>query len=179
MIRSFVSIKIPATPAVKRVQEMLKEIGGVNVSGDVHLTLRFLGDVDAKKIKDLSGRMRSLEKYRSFNVSMKGLGAFPNTKDPRIVWIGADMGGYFNDILSDLDGMLDASSIDYDQKPFKAHVTVGRVKTPSDGLIDLLKREKNLETGSFLCSEIFLMKSELMQKGAIHSVIGSFRLAKE
>ena len=170
-------MNIPAAPAVEEARERLRGIGGVSVPGDVHLTLRFLGDVKAEKIKELSGRMRSLEGHRPFSVSMRGLGAFPNIRDPRVIWIGADMGEGFYDILSDLDGILEKSSISYDKKPFKAHVTIGRVKTPSRGLTDLLGKEKGLEAGSFVCSEIFLMGSELAPGGAVHSVIDSFRLA--
>ena len=176
MIRSFVSFRIPATPAVRKAQESLMRIKGVSVPKEVHLTLRFLGDVDAKSIKELSERMRSLEKYKQFSVSMKGLGAFPNVRDPRIVWIGADLGEPFYDILSDLDRMLDACSIGYDKKPFKAHVTIGRVRAQSEGLSDILREEKGTEMGSFLCPEVLLMKSELTPKGAVHSVIGSFKL---
>jgi len=179
MIRSFVSIKIPVTPAIRKVQERLREIGGINVPNDVHLTLRFLDDVETGKLKELAERMRSLERHHSFNVSVKGLGAFPNVKDPRIVWIGADMGEPFDKILSDLDGILETSSVNYDGKPFKAHVTIGRVKTPSGALKDALAEGKNLEAGTFLCSKIYLMGSKLTQNGAVHSVIGSFNLADD
>jgi len=177
-IRSFVSFSIPATPVIRKAQESLRGIKGVSVPKEVHLTLRFLGDVETKKIRELSERMRSLEKYRSFSVSLKGLGAFPNVRDPRVVWIGADIGEPFYELLSELDVMLGASSIDYDKKPFKAHVTVGRVRAPSEDLTGLLTEEKATEMGSFLCPEIFLMKSELTPNGAVHSVIGSYRLAE-
>ena len=176
-VRSFISFNIPATPAVLNAREKLRGVRGVSVPKDVHLTLRFLGDVDTKTIGKLSERMRSLEEYRSFNVTMKGLGVFPNVKDPRVVWIGAEIGEPFYELLSELDEMLNASSISYDKKPFKAHVTVGRVRTPSKDLTDLLNEEKATEMGSFVCSEIFLMGSELTPNGAVHSVIGSFCLA--
>ena len=175
-VRSFISFNIPATPAILNAQEKLKGIRGVSVPKDVHLTLRFLGDVETKKIGKLSERMRSLEKYRSFNVSMKGLGAFPNNRDPRVVWIGAELGEPFYEILSELDEILNTSSISYDKKPFKAHVTIGRVRTSSEDLTNFLNEERAAEMGSFLCSEIFLMGSELTPKGAVHSVIGSFSL---
>jgi len=175
-IRSFISIDIPKTPAVRNAQKSLREIGGINVPDDVHLTLRFMDDVEAKKLKELSEQMRSLEKYQCFNVSMKGLGAFPNAKDPRIVWIGAELGEPFKDILSELDGILETSSIFYDNKPFKAHITVGRVKTTSKELIALLNKEKSTEVESFTCSKIFLMGSKLTSNGPVHSVIDTFRL---
>lgn len=177
MIRSFVSFVIPATPAVRTAQEKLRSIKGTNVPKEIHLTLRFLGDVESKKIKELSEKMRSIEKFETFSVAMKGMGAFPNNKDPRVVWIGADLGEPFKDILSSLDSMLDSSMIDYDKKPFKAHVTIGRVKTPSDALLNMLSEEKSTDFGSFSCTKILLMKSDLTQNGAVHSVIATFRLA--
>ena len=178
MIRSFISFVIPATPSIRTAQEKLRSIKGTNVPKEIHLTLRFLGDVESKKIRELSERMKALEKYETFNVAMKGLGAFPNNKEPRVVWIGAELGEPFKDILSDLDGMLEASSISYDMKPFKAHVTIGRVKTPSGALTSILNDERSTDFGSFSCPKILLMKSDLTQNGAVHSVIASFRLAE-
>ncbi|MDR2698457.1 MAG: RNA 2',3'-cyclic phosphodiesterase [Candidatus Methanoplasma sp.] len=176
-IRSFVSFKIPEMPAVTDAQEKLRGTPGVSVPKEVHLTLRFLGDVEQKKIGKLSERMRSLEGYEAFGVSLKGIGAFPNNKDPRVVWIGAELGDPFPSILSDLDGMLGSLSIKYDKKPFKAHVTIGRVRTPSRSLTEFLDGGRGLEAGSFVCSEIFLMSSDLTPKGAVHSVIDPFRLS--
>ena len=175
-VRSFVSIGIPEMPAIADTQEKLRGIPGVGVPKEAHLTLRFLGDVDEKKIKELSARMRSLESCKTFGVSVKGLGAFPNNRDPRVVWIGAELGDPFPSILSDLDRMLDSLSIQYDRKPFKAHVTVGRVKTTSKPLTEFLDKGRGLEAGTFVCSEIFLMGSELTPRGAVHSVIDTFRL---
>ena len=175
-IRSFISIDIPEMPAVADIRERLRSIRGISVPGSVHLTLRFLGDVDANKIKELSERMRSLEEHRSFNVSVEGLGAFPNAREPRVVWIGADLGDPFRSILSDLDRMLDSLVIDYDRRPFKAHVTVGRVNRRSEPITDILNRSKDMYAGSFRCTEIRLMKSVLTPEGAKHSAVGTFRL---
>jgi 2'-5' RNA ligase len=175
-VRSFVSMNVPSTPAVHDVRERLKGIGGISVPDEVHMTLRFLGDVDKEKIEELSERMRSLERYSCFNVSMKGLGAFPDVRNPRVVWIGADLGPPFHKILSELDGILDRTSVEYDKKPFKAHVTVGRVRGPSGPLTGLLREHRDLDAGSFICSEILLMSSLLTPYGAKHSVIGAFRL---
>jgi len=175
-IRTFISMAIPEMPAIIDAKETLTAVSGIAVPKDIHMTLRFLGDVDVKKIKKLSEEMRSIEKYSSFDVSMKGLGAFPNVKEPRIVWIGAEVGTPFCDILSEIDGMLDSLSIDYDRKPFKPHVTVGRVKRRSESLTDVLNKHRSQDMGSFRCSEILLMSSVLTQNGARHSVVGTFRL---
>ncbi|AIZ56231.1 2',5' RNA ligase family [Candidatus Methanoplasma termitum] len=178
-IRSFISIGIPKMPPIQDSLKELKDIRGVGVSKEIHLTLRFLGDVDASKLKKLSAHMRSLENYHNFDVSMKGIGAFPNNNSPRVVWIGSAPGEPFSSILSDLDKMLDSIGIDYDRKPFKAHITIGRVRDPSKRLTEFINENKELEVGSFVCSEIFLMKSVLTAQGAEHSVIDSFHLHKE
>ena len=175
-IRTFISINIPDMPAVRDAKETLKDISGIAVPRDIHMTLRFLGDVDVKKIERLSKQMSSLKNYPPFDVSMKGLGAFPNVRDPRIVWIGAELRAPFYDILSEIDGVLDSLSIEYDKKPFKAHVTVGRVKRRSEPLIDLLNKHRSLEMGSFRCTEILLMSSVLTPSGAKHEVIGTLHL---
>jgi 2'-5' RNA ligase len=163
-------------PAIEASQEKLRGIRGVSVPKEVHMTLRFLGDVEAKKINELSARMRTLEKHRPFSISVKGLGAFPNNREPRVVWIGAELGESFSGILSELDGILRSIPIEYDRKPFKAHITLGRVREPSKPLTDLLDSSKTLEAGSFVCNEILLMRSTLTTGGAVHSVIGTFPL---
>jgi len=175
-IRTFISIEIPEMPAVTNTKKKLTEFPGIGVPKDVHMTLRFLGDVETKKIEKLSEKMRSLEKYTSFDVSMNGLGAFPNVSEPHIVWIGAELGTPFCEILSDIDRILDSLFIDYDRKPFKAHVTVGRVKRRSEDLTELLNRHRSLDMESFRCTEILLMSSVLTPNGAKHSVVGAFRL---
>jgi 2'-5' RNA ligase len=73
--------------------------------------------------------------------------------------------------------MLGSLSIQYDKKPFKAHVTIGRVRTPSRSLTEFLDSGCGSEAGSFVCPEIFLMGSDLTPKGAVHSVIDTFRLS--
>jgi len=175
-IRTFISIKIPDISAVMDAKEMLTDISGIAVPKDIHMTLRFLGDADAKKIERLSEQMRSLEKYPPFDVSMKGLGGFPNISDPQIVWIGAELGKPFYEIFSDIGRMLDSLSIDYDRKPFKAHVTIGRVKRRSESLTELLNKHRSMDIGSFRCAEILLMSSVLTPSGAKHTVIGTLHL---
>jgi len=174
--RWFISIGIPVTPQIKEAQKKLREIPGISVPEEVHLTLRFIGEADGKKIDLLKKKMLALEDFRSFRVSMKGMGAFPNIKEPRVVWIGADMGDPFYKILSSLEKMLDDSSLDYDNKPFKAHVTLGRVKTPSSKLTSLITENRDLEAGSFDCHGICLMGSELRPTGAVHSLVASYGL---
>ena len=140
------------------------------------MTLRFMGDVDAKKIERLTEQMVSLEKYPSFDVSMRGLGAFPNIRDPHVVWIGAELGTPFYYILSEIDGILDSVSIGYDRKPFRPHVTIGRVKRRSEHLPEILNEYRGRDMGSFRCKEIFLMSSVLTSAGAKHSAIRTFYL---
>ncbi|MCL2295525.1 MAG: hypothetical protein FWC29_00370, partial [Methanomassiliicoccaceae archaeon] len=70
--RSFISIRIPMNPAVKRAQERLRNIGGVSVPNEVHLTLRFLDNVENRKLERLSESMAALEKHPQFNVSVRG-----------------------------------------------------------------------------------------------------------
>jgi 2'-5' RNA ligase len=175
-VRSFISIDIPMTPALLDITERLRDIPGISVPKDVHMTLRFLGDMDADRICELSERMVSLEKYSAFSVSLKGLGAFPGRRDPRVIWIGAELGDPFRDILSGLDTLLGDLSVDFDRRPFRAHVTVGRVKRTSERLADILHKDRYTDAGSFRCDSIRLMRSRLSPGGAEHSAIGTFEL---
>ncbi|MCL1984104.1 MAG: RNA 2',3'-cyclic phosphodiesterase [Methanomassiliicoccaceae archaeon] len=176
-IRAFISIAVPDTPILAEIREKLRRTSAVNVPDKVHMTLRFLGDVSEKKIKELSERMKDLEDHSSFGVSLKGIGAFPNSEGPRVIWIGAELGGPFFAIFRDIEKMLNDLSVEYDKKRFKAHVTLGRVRKRSDLIADIIEGYKDADAGSFRCSEIHLMGSVLTPEGAEHTIIRTAHLA--
>ena len=175
-IRAFISVAIPDTATVADIKKRLRGTHAVNVPDKIHLTLRFLGDVPEKKIKELSKLMKNLESYPSFDISLKGAGAFPNAREPRVVWIGAEIGEPFLSIFRDIEKMLNDLSIEYDGRKFKPHVTLGRVRRRSDEIADIIDRFKDADAGSFRCSEVFLMGSVLRPEGAEHTVIETIHL---
>lgn len=178
LIRVFVSIPVPDTGPLEEVLGDLRTVKGVKVSpaSQLHITLRFIGDVDDRKVpriqKALEDAVRGVE---PFTISLSGAGTFPPKGNLRIVWIGLEPEGLLKDISQRLSENLKAANIKFDEKPFKGHVTVGRCNGPVDasGFLQRHGKEGFLE---FQCSGIKIMRSELKPSGAVHSVLCEVKL---
>src|SRR3989338_5342197 len=99
---------------------------------NIHLTLKFLGEVDeerCEKIKSILDEIASQTKQ--FEISLKDLGAFPKIDYPRVVWVGLDKGITESKELAErIDAALSEIGFQKETRPFAAHLTIGRVRSP-------------------------------------------------
>lgn len=173
MVRTFISIRIPD---ISSIEDTLKEVSAMeNVraspASQMHITLKFIGDVDEKRIPKVVESVRAACRgHRSFEISLSGTGCFPNPKRPSVVWIGASPEGKLSELSDAIGSRLSAAGIGFDDKPFKGHITIGRCKGPVD-LDGFLRSHRDTEYTRFLCSEVLVMKSVLSPSGAKHSVL--------
>ena len=186
-LRVFVALDLP--PFVKdHLRETVGELratlpGGirwVDPSG-VHLTLKFLGDVDARLIPGLLEAMgeSSIRFDRpALQLQLSSLGAFPNLKEPRVLWAG--VGGDLEE-LEQLQRLVDVAISDLgftpERRPFRPHLTLGRVR-------DQVWAEDRRKMGAGLSQlpiqpsklwnvdEIHLIRSTLSPQGATYDSIG-------
>jgi 2'-5' RNA ligase len=172
-IRMFISIPVK-DPSV--LAPLLDEVGTIpNVKASpisqMHITMRFIGDIDDGKTRRVAGCVRdAVEGMEPFTITIKGAGCFPNPKRPSVVWIGAEPQDVLKGISDRISANLKASNVQFDEKPFKSHITIGRCKGPAevDGFIGSHSGE---EFESFQCDEVLVMRSELGPKGAKHTVL--------
>ena len=178
MIRTFVSVPVPMTDEIAGILSDLKSVKGIRVSppGQIHLTLKFLGDTDEKKVSKLCQSLKeSLIGMGSFNVVIEGIGAFPNERNPKVIWLGIREPDRLKDTASIVDKCVKDLNIKTDDKPFSPHMTVSRVNYKTD-LKDIFLDNKDRQFCSFRCDHIDVMKSELTPKGAIHTIIENIPL---
>ena len=178
MIRAFISVDVPVTEELRSVSESLKKIDSVRVTPEnqLHLTLKFLGDTDEKKVERLCSELRrSLEGTEPFDVVIRGSGAFPNQRNPRVLWLGVKDPERLVDTADIVDSTVKGLKIRTDDKKFSPHLTVGRLNGKCD-LKDFFKDNDEKTFCSFRCDHIDVMKSVLTPKGAIHSVISRIEL---
>ena len=149
----------------------------------VHLTLKFLGDIDPGRVDNVLEAMgRAARGSSPFRVHLAGLGMFPNQREPRVLWAG--IGGDL-DALAALQEKLEAamSSLDFppDRRPFSPHLTLGRVR---DGLNGAARRRigavvsgASIEAAdSWIIDRVHLMRSTLTPDGAVYASLGSVDL---
>lgn len=172
-VRTFISIPVQGRDSLKPVLDDLSNAAGVRCSppGQLHITLRFVGDVDASRIDRMERCVRAaVEGIHPFEISVAGVGAFPNRSRPSVVWVGASPQDILAGMADRIGAELDSAGIDYDGKPFKSHVTVGRCRGPAD-LSAVFDRYGRTEFTRFVCSHVDIMGSELTPRGAMHRVL--------
>lgn len=181
-IRSFICIELSA--AVEHqltvLQDTLKTAAqGVRwvKPGNIHLTLKFLGDVRQEQVPMIEQALQSIvSETACFAFSLQGLGAFPNLRQPRIIWVGVDNpGGELAVLAGNIDVAMTTLGFAAEKRAFRPHLTLGRVKTKMEKRFLLKLSNMSFATEEVPVSEIVLMKSDLKQGGAVYTSLAKFK----
>ncbi len=172
IVRTFVSIPVPDTPAMAELRSQLSSAGvRATPPEQTHITLCFIGDVDESKVKRITECVkRAASGFSPFEMTLSGVGAFPNERRPSVVWIGVTPANVVKALAAKIEKNLTDAGVAHDTKPFKAHVTIARCR---DGFMPGGLFEENRRTGfcRFECTEVLVMKSVLAPSGAKHTVL--------
>jgi 2'-5' RNA ligase len=180
-MRTFIAIELPAEiqTAIAALQDDLRR-ARAEVSwtkpGNIHLTLKFLGEIE----EGMAGAaaqacVEVTQGCAPFALSLGGTGAFPNAKQPRVLWVGFQDGvSEARRLQAQLDERLAAAGFAKEERPVHPHLTMGRVKSRR-GAAELLKRAEayQLPELSFVAREIVLMRSELHPAGARYTPLAT------
>lgn len=181
MVRSFIAIDIPENVSQNIVQinkRFLKRNFKPVSANNIHLTLKFLGEVDEKTLKQIYEKLKLiLSKHQVFTFSIGGLGAFPSEKNARVLWFGVKEGT--NKIVSlayDVQQVVQEFNIGKLEK-FIPHITVGRFRRPSNILKEVAEARKScLEVFVVTVDSVKIFKSTLTPKGPIYEVLYKIEL---
>ena len=184
-IRAFIACDIPEAllEKISNVQDNQKGLGA-DVSwtkvSSIHVTLRFLGDIEEGYIDKIASVIREAARGRSsFEISIKGSGAFPNLKNPRVVWLGIDDGTKgLKNLQQSIEDGLKGLGLEPEDRGFRPHLTIGRVKGSKgkESLSSALSELRDVELGSFPVDRVILYKSELKPTGAIYTKLREVEL---
>jgi RNA 2',3'-cyclic 3'-phosphodiesterase len=182
IIRTFIAVEIPENiaSAIRKLQQGLEGYG-IDMRWiryeNIHLTLKFLGDVQAVDIDNISKAiLRTVDGIASISLKAKGIGVFPGIKRPRVLWVG--LAGQL-EVLMQLQKTLDSNLKDIgfsqETRPFKGHLTIGRIraKMNTKKFGEALMAFRNFETETFIADKIILFKSELKPQGAVYTHLAS------
>ena len=178
MMRTFISVDIPLTDVIDEVLGEMRRADNVRPvpKEQIHLTLKFLGDQDEKKIERLCSSLRdSLHGTEPFDIRVEGVGAFPDIRHPKVVWLGVKDPKPLIELANKVDSAVKAMKLKSDDKRFSPHITIGMVNGRAD-LDDFFGRYKGTSFCTCRCDHIDVMKSVLTPKGAIHSVVERIEL---
>ncbi len=149
---------------------------------NLHITLQFIGEIEEDKRIDILYNLEEISNlFGPFNVAYTGLGAFPNTNKPRILWIGISKGT--NQLKSLANKIIKAnikSNIHSDSKPFYPHVSICRInELISNKIYPALRRNKETFFMEEEINKIALVKSSLTSVGPVYTIVQEFYLKGE
>jgi len=145
----------------------------------IHLTLKFLGATDEERAHEVTDVIRAaVEGVEPFPLEVRGIGAFPHPGRPRIIFAGVRAPEGATQIHQRLDRDLRSFGVKREQRPFRPHLTVGRVKDVrrTSGLRRCFEEMKDREFGRMEVTGIVFMLSDLTPDGPIYTTLSRMPL---
>ena len=188
LLRAFIAIEIP--------QEIKRQIAGQTAElrrmigrsvrwvmpENIHLTLKFLGDISPTNIDLLAQALKTeVGQHLPFEIDVDGLGAFPNVRRPRVIWIGLNAPADLTRLQHHLETATARLGYVSDDKPFSPHLTIGRIREQlssdeTQSLRNALENTKVGALGKFAVKSVHLFQSELKPAGPIYTCISTAAL---
>ena len=188
-MRLFLAIEVPA--AVRRRiaeatgalrERFAREVRWVDPES-VHLTVKFLGEQPPELAADLLHRLAPrVERHPAFDLTCRGIGAFPSLGRPRVVWCGVDPNPALTLLYEDVERAAAEAGLDREERAFHPHLTVGRLRAPlataeAAEFADIARAGDPQLTERFPVESVQLMRSDLTAAGARYERVWSVGLA--
>ncbi|MDT8317423.1 MAG: RNA 2',3'-cyclic phosphodiesterase [bacterium] len=188
-IRSFIAIDLPLNflEAIGRLQDELKiATKGVRWvrRGNIHLTLKFLGDIREELLGELGEILATTCKaHAPFELSIGRAGGFPNIDRPQVIWLGL-MGDLekLESLRQGIEKGCSSLGLTREKRPFHPHLTMGRIRNWRNvpvNLATLLNEVEAAPSGRFSVRAVHLYRSDLTRDGAVYTKLKSFPLKQE
>jgi 2'-5' RNA ligase len=181
-IRSFIAFDIDSSLLLKKIADLqsllkkteadLKPVEPKNM----HMTLRFLGNITLTTVEKIHEEMKKIQ-FVPFDVKLHGVGAFPNTRHPRVVWTGiTDGANQLRSIFDQLEPRLLGLGFAPDPKGFSPHLTIARVRSNRNigNLAKCISENANYEFGVIRAECLRLKRSDLTPRGPIYSTLKEY-----
>ena len=186
-VRTFIAVLI--SEELKRrialVQEEFKKVAPEVkwvAEENFHVTLKFLGNVNAGSLGRISEAVAAAANgIEPFEIEVGGVGAFPSSRRPRVIWVGVTAGKQeLVELAGRVDKQLEKLGFAREDRPFKSHITIGRVKEGQgvENLVPALERAQVGYLGTVHVGSIALMKSDLRRDGPVYSVLSEISLGR-
>ena len=172
-MRAFISIDIPKNiqKEIKKIQEQLPEFKGKFTEAEnLHLTLKFLGEIDEEKIKKVKEKLSKVF-FNKFNAEINSIGVFSENY-VRIIWLKINN---CDKLQKEIDSVLE--DLFKKEERFMGHLTIARVKNLKDKKVFLEKLRKiKIPSLVFQVEEFNLKKSILTKQKAFYEILETYRL---
>ena len=187
MKRLFIGIPIESSKSVQQVEiwkkdpQLNQNVLNWTTPGNWHITLFFLGSTEESAIPELQQLIEeSFRDIQAYRTELRVVGVFPNTHNPKVLWLGLDDLRPFITAYSKLSGLLQKNGFSFDQKPLKPHLTIARVKR-ADNLLafqSLLSKYQETVFDQVNIDNVVLFESITTPDGPIYKPLFQKRLIR-
>lgn len=171
------AVRAALAAEIARLRSTARDVSWI-APDNLHLTLKFLGSVTPDRLAEVEVALARVARgARPFELAVRGLGAFPTSSRPRVLWAGAAAGGEAWTVLAkDVDDALVALGFEREARAYSPHVTLGRVKAPrpDPSLAAAIEAGGRHDFGLVRVERLELMRSDLSPRGARYSSLGSW-----
>lgn len=168
--------------AARKLREAELPVNWVELD-QLHMTLKFLGEVRPERVRDVKSAVAQVaQKTEPFTMLLRGAGAFPTMRRPKVIWLGADASPELRCLKHDLEWELAPQGFEREVRAFHPHVTLGRATNQAragdfrhfGGLVDGMDFEREITVRT-----VDLMESYLSAKGARYEKLMSAKLGQD
>jgi 2'-5' RNA ligase len=184
-LRSFIAIELPLAirSALAELQQELKmcnaDIRWVKPD-NIHLTLKFLGEVKEGRIDGIvKGNRDVCGRYGRLRLEVRGLGVFPNRRSPRVLWVDVTGDGMLAGLQRDIEGAMALEGFKKEKRGYTPHLTMGRFRSlrEKDHLFERIDQLSDNSLGFMDVKSVALMRSDLGPAGAEYTRIAELPLS--
>jgi len=149
---------------------------------NIHLTLRFLGEIDPARLDSLTQAISGATAgFAPFELTVESLGFFGSQKRPRVIWLGLSASRQLTALAEEVESAVAGAGFGRADKPFKAHLTLARLKRPQAGAPDWESIRKGLPSSwpEWKVDRVEIIKSTLAPSGPIYETLARCPLKGE
>ncbi|RKF23222.1 RNA 2',3'-cyclic phosphodiesterase [Altericroceibacterium spongiae] len=143
----------------------------------LHLTLRFVGDVDAPLANDLAARLRMVAaESTAFPVAIDGVGHFERKKKPHTLWAGLSPSPDLLVLQRKVERVCQLVGLEPETRRFTPHITLARLNSATGPIAPFLANHARLQSPPFMVDHIILYESHLSRNGSMYEAVMRYSL---
>jgi 2'-5' RNA ligase len=190
LLRAFIAVELPleirktVCAATSKLRNEIETLVRWVPIENMHLTLKFLGDVSASNLELLAQMLRAeMDLFNCFDLRLNGIGSFPNLKRPRVIYIGMQAPAALEALQRGIESASSRLGYGAEERGFSPHLTIGRVKqnvtaTEQQAIRRALEDTKIDSLGTARVNSVELFKSDLKPTGSVYTRLYSASLKK-
>lgn len=185
-MRLFVALELPPevrknfATLIRELHALLPEVRWTPVK-NIHLTLKFLGEVSVDSLATIRGALKKVKRERAISLRAAGLDSFHGRGRGAVVFAKVAESTQLAQLASEIDDQFQSVGIAPETRSFVPHLTLGRSKNGDlpKNIDEILLNFQQREFANFLCSEVCLIESKLKPAGAEYTILQSFSFVTE